>query len=114
MKMVYVQDSRNSSNTQAFHYDYLVTTVPLDILLQMISDPQQSKISRHSKNFVNSRSHIIGIGLSGHPPDYLANKSWIYFPDSDSPFYRVTVLSNYADDMVPNPETQWSLMCEVA
>ena len=114
MKMVHVQDSSNSNNRQAFHYDYLISTAPLDILLQMISDPQKSKVSRNSTHFVHSCSHIIGIGLSGHPPDYLANKSWIYFPDSDSPFYRVTVLSNYADDMVSNPRRQWSLMCEVA
>ena len=79
-----------------------------------MSDPPESKIHRNSTRFVHSHTHIIGIGLSGHPPDFLLNKSWIYFPDSDSPFYRVTVLSNYADDIVPVPGKQWSLMCEVA
>ena len=114
MKVIHVQDSKSSSHTQAFHYDYLVSTAPLDTLLQMISDPQESSTSRNSHTFVHSRIHIIGVGLRGHPPDFIANKTWIYFPDSDSPFHQVTVLSNYADDMVPNTGRHWSLMCEVA
>ena len=57
---------------------------------------------------------MIGIGLTGQPPESLSKKSWMYFPDSDSPFYRITVFSSYSDDHVPMPGKQWSLMCEAA
>ena len=113
MKKVHVQDSKDSTITHTFHYDYLISTAPLDVLLQSISDIQECKVNKNFNNFVHSHTHIVGIGLKGSPPDFLANKTWIYFPDSDSPFHRVTVLSNYGDDMVPMPGKQWSLMCEV-
>ena len=61
-----------------------------------------------------SRTHIMGIGLNGQPPQFLANKSWMYFPDSDSPFYHVTTFSSYSDDHVAMPGNYWSLMCEAA
>ena len=38
----------------------------------------------------------------------------MYFPESDTPFYRVTMFSNYSPFNVPNPGRQWSLMAEVS
>ena len=38
----------------------------------------------------------------------------MYFPESDAPFYRVTVFSGYSKDHVPPSGDYWSLMCEVA
>ena len=38
----------------------------------------------------------------------------MYFPESDCPFYRVTVFSNYSAANVARPGQQWSLMAEVS
>ena len=97
-------------------YDYLISTAPLDCLLSMVedNDPKLTELREISQKFVYSHTHVIGIGLEGQPPPFLSDKSWIYFPDSDSPFYRITVFSNYADDNVPSPGKVWSLMCEAA
>jgi hypothetical protein len=38
----------------------------------------------------------------------------MYFPESSSPFYRVTVFSNYSPNNVARPGEQWSLMAEVS
>jgi hypothetical protein len=38
----------------------------------------------------------------------------MYFPESNSPYYRVTVFSNYSPNNVPQPGNQWSLMAEIA
>jgi hypothetical protein len=46
-------------------------------------------------------------------PDRLREKNWLYFPENDSPFYRVTVFSNYSPHNVPG-NGFWSLMAEVA
>ena len=61
-----------------------------------------------------STSNIIGIGLTGKPPAELTKKCWMYFPESNCPFYRVTVFSNYCPNNVPDINTQWSLMAEVS
>jgi hypothetical protein len=60
-----------------------------------------------------SGTHVIGIGVRGVPPDHLKEKNWLYFPEDNCPFYRVTVFSNYSPNNVPG-EGYWSLMAEVA
>jgi protoporphyrinogen oxidase len=63
--------------------------------------------------FVYSASNIIGVGLKGSPPEKLRTKCWMYFPEDDNPFYRVTVFSNYSPHNAP-PGQYWSLMGEVS
>jgi len=38
----------------------------------------------------------------------------MYFPESSSPFYRVTYLSNYSPEVVPDAATHYSLLAEVS
>jgi hypothetical protein len=38
----------------------------------------------------------------------------MYFPESNAPFYRVTYLSNYSPEVVPDPSTHYSLLAEVS
>ena len=97
-------------------YDYLISTVPLHLLLKMVNDTDETsvKMRKLAKEFVYTHTHVIGIGLKGHAPKLLEGKHWMYFPDSDAPFYRVTVFSGYSKDHVPPSGDYWSLMCEVA
>ena len=37
----------------------------------------------------------------------------MYFPEANSPYYRVTVFSNYSPHNVPSGNESWSLMAEV-
>jgi protoporphyrinogen oxidase len=60
-----------------------------------------------------SSAHIIGVGMKGEPPEKLRTKCWMYFPEDDNPFYRVTVFSNYSPNNAPRGG-YWSLMGEVA
>ena len=57
--------------------------------------------------------HIIGVGLQGAQPETLRKKCWMYFPEASSPYYRVTVFSNYSPRNVPPIDDGWSLMAEV-
>lgn len=52
--------------------------------------------------------------MNGTPPPHLRTKCWMYFPEADCPFYRVTIFSNYSEYHVPIPGQQWSIMCEVS
>jgi protoporphyrinogen oxidase len=62
---------------------------------------------------MRSTTNVVGIGLKGAPPEKLRTKCWMYFPEDDNPFYRVTVFSNYSPNNVP-PGGYWSVMGEVA
>jgi hypothetical protein len=53
---------------------------------------------------------FVGIGVADSCP---STKCWMYFPEPDSPFYRVTYLSNYSPKMTPRGE-YFSLLAEVS
>lgn len=98
-------------NGQIFNYEFLITSIPLSQLVVLIDRPE---IKALPSDFVYSHSNIIGIGLEGRCPNHLASRNWIYFPEDNCPFYRVTVFSNYSPHNVPDPKNNWSLLCEVA
>ena len=96
----------------SFPYDRLISTIPLDQLLRTLTDCRE--LTALASRFVHSSSHVVGIGMTGKPPADLATKCWMYFPEADTPFYRVTAFSNYSPFNVPKPGRQWSLMAEVS
>jgi protoporphyrinogen oxidase len=91
-------------------YDLLISTMPLDTLASMCA-PLALAGARRLKY---STVHVVGIGLAGAPPPDLSTKCWIYYPEASTPFYRLTVFSNYSPDNVPAPDRQWSVMVEVS
>lgn len=91
------------------NYDYLISTMPIDQLLCLTTGIP----AEQNEKFIYSSSNIIGVGLKGEPPEKLKTKCWMYFPEDDNPFYRVTVFSNYSPQNVP-PNNYWSLMGEVS
>ncbi len=93
-------------------YDRLVSTMPLDALLRILSD--RPDLGSLASRFVHSSSHIVGVGFDGPVPDALRTRCWMYFPGADAPYYRATVFSNYSPNNVPRPGAQWSLMAEVS
>jgi protoporphyrinogen oxidase len=92
-------------------YDVLISTLPIDRLVDLAG---LEELREPASRLRYSTSHIIGIGISGKPPEALRKKCWMYFPESNCPFYRVTVFSNYSPRNVPDIDCQWSLMAEVS
>lgn len=88
-------------------YEHLLSTIPLNRLMGLADLSFEGK-------FLSSNSHIIGVGLLGSPPEFLKTKCWIYFPDAEIPFYRLTVFSNYSPYNTPDSKKYWSVMCETA
>jgi len=92
-------------------YDALVSSVPLDRLLQMLAG--EPGLASQADRLVYSSAHIVGLGFAGQPPEALRTKCWMYFSEPQVPFYRATVFSNYSPNNVPRPGEQWSLLLEV-
>ncbi len=92
-------------------YQRLITTIPLDAFVRAsdLFRPLGSAIG----DLKYSSTHVIGVGLTGEPPAALRGKCWMYFPEENCPFYRVTVFSHYSPHNVP-PGAYWSLMAEVS
>jgi protoporphyrinogen oxidase len=92
-------------------YDMLFSTMPLDLLVQAISGEVPSEVRRQASRLRHSGSHIVGVGLGQPAP---SKKCWMYFPEDNSPFYRVTYLSNYSPEVVPDASRNYSLLAEIS
>lgn len=98
-----------TADGQVFDYDVLLSTIPLDDLVASIKNvPGQVRSAARTLHW--SGTHVVGIGID-RPGD--STKNWIYFPESDVPFYRVTYLSNYSPHLTPRPD-QFSLLAETS
>ncbi|HEX3745604.1 MAG TPA: FAD-dependent oxidoreductase [Bryobacteraceae bacterium] len=92
-------------------YDILISTLPLDVLVR---NSDLDALKHAAARLQRSSTNVIGIGLRGTAGAQLSKKCWMYFPESDTPFYRATVFSNYSPNNVPDSRQYWSLMLEVS
>jgi len=104
-KTVHLEDGSSEK------YDQLLTTIPLDRFTEMAG---LDAMAEKAKGLKYSSTHIFGIGLKGKPAPDVEKKCWMYFPEENCPFYRVTVFSNYSPNNVPDINEYWSLMAEVS
>lgn len=99
---------------EIIQYENCLSTLPLTQLVRMIEPQAPAEMLELSSQFLFSSSNIVGLGLKGQPPENLSKKCWMYFPESNCPFYRVTVFSNYSPQNVPDSDQYWSLMTETS
>jgi len=98
------------ANGRRERYDALINTTPLDCFIRKcVSVPDAVRDA--ANDLVHNGGLIVGLGFAGKRVD---PKCWMYFPESNSPFYRVTNFFNYSPYNVPNGdiENYFSLMCE--
>ncbi|MBT3368912.1 MAG: NAD(P)-binding protein [Nitrospina sp.] len=98
-------------NGRQFAYGKLLNTSPLDKFVKDVIKPIQPGIVNAAKLLKHNSVAIFGIGL-----DMIINKktSWMYFPESSCPFYRVTHLHNYSPHITPNSRRYSAFMTEIS
>lgn len=98
------------ANGRKERYDVLINTTPLDCFIQKCVAVPQAVLDA-ARNLVHNGGLIVGLGFAGKRVD---PKCWMYFPESNSPFYRVTNFFNYSPYNVPegDNDSYFSLMCE--
>jgi protoporphyrinogen oxidase len=93
-------------------YDILVSTMPLDLLCKnIIRGDVPENVRDAASKLRHSGGYMVGIGIKQPCP---STKSWMYYPEENCPFYRVTYLSNYSPYMTPDKDTHYSLLCETS
>jgi len=97
---------------QAEHYDILISAMPLDVLCKdvLVGDVPDT-IRSTAAGLRHSSGHMVGVGIKRPCP---STKSWMYFPEDNCPFYRVTYLSNYSPFMTPDKDKFYSRLCETS
>ena len=100
-------------------YDILISAMPLDLLCRDVLRSHKeaaslARIGATASRLKHSSGYMVGIGLKSRAPGEGTpeTKSWMYFPEDNCPFYRVTYLSNYSPYMTPDKDNYYSLLCE--
>lgn len=96
----------------AVEYDVLLNTAPVDILSsQWLTDKNDAMIDAAGRLTHNS-VFVAGVGLDIKEEAERNSRCWMYYPESNSPFYRVTNFHNYSPNNVAKPGEQLAFMCE--
>lgn len=90
-------------------FDYLINTSPINKLMDIITSKKESLLKK-SKMLQHNSIFVVGIGIKGRCPE---DKCWVYFPEKNIPFFRMTYFSNYSPNNVPQGRQCWSIMSEV-
>ena len=98
---------------EEIQYEHLMSTIPLDLFTQRVEGLAPETVQT-AQGLKHSSTNVVGIGLKGRPKESLKTMCWMYFPEYNSPYYRVTVFSNYSPNNVPDIEQNWSLMTETS
>jgi protoporphyrinogen oxidase len=97
---------------QIVQYDDLITAMPLDKLCNdVLNGEVPREIKKATASLRHSGGYMVGVGIKQPCP---STKSWMYFPEDNCPFYRVTYLSNYSPYMTPDKDRYYSLLCETS
>lgn len=92
-------------------YDYLLSTMPMDLLVRSLDGEVPDNVREQADLLRHSGSYIVGVGINQPSP---SKKCWMYFPEKNCPFYRLTYLSNYSPEVVPDASRQYSLLAEIS
>jgi protoporphyrinogen oxidase len=84
----------------ATSYDVLLSTLPVDQLV--LSSVDAPIVVREATGGLSHNGvYVVGVGVNRPTP---SQKCWLYFPEDDAPFYRVTYLSNYSPHIAPDDD----------
>jgi protoporphyrinogen oxidase len=83
-------------------YDALVTTMPLDRLVAAIETCPNS-VRAAATTLRHNGVRVVGVG---YERPLLDERCWMYFPDPDVPFYRVTNFAKYSPANVPQADVE--------
>lgn len=89
-------------------YDILINTSPLDKFIRSVKG-EYRELKENAKHLQKNGILMVGLGFEGCCP---ADKHWVYFPEDNCPFNRVTYFSNYSPNNVPDHARFYSLMTE--
>jgi UDP-galactopyranose mutase len=96
---------------QRVEWECLLNTGPLNRLVRDWIRPASDALHHAAEKLEHNSVFVSGVGVGGvrHDPT-----CWMYFPESNCPFYRVTNFHNYSPNNVAKPGRQMAFMSEVS
>lgn len=101
-KVITLDDGRR------FHYDQLVSTMPLPELVRVIGENAPAHIHSAARGLRHISIRCVNLGIARAN---ITDKHWIYYPE-DSIFHRIFVQGNASPNC--NPPGGFGLTCEIS
>ena len=93
------------------HFDRLISAAPLPALADLLGIEALRGLTGR---LLHTQVQVVCVAVPRPIPPELSQKSWIYCPEDDCCFYRVTPFSNFSRAHTPDPDNWCSFMCEVS
>lgn len=101
--------SLQTTDGETITFDHLLSTGPLDkLLLELINEGNQ-ELRDFAGDLEHNGVHVAGVGVDGMRDD---DTCWMYFPEDNCPFYRLTNFHNYSPNNASKPGKSRALMAE--
>jgi protoporphyrinogen oxidase/glycosyltransferase involved in cell wall biosynthesis len=91
-----------------FHFDTLISTLPLPVLIAAMGDEAPAEIRQAASELRHVSIRCVNLGIAR---PHLSDKHWIYFPE-DTVFHRVFLQGNASPHC--NPPGGFGLTCEIS
>ena len=106
-----------TASGETITYGALLNTGPLDLLIQnqLLGAPDDCREA--AQLLKHNGVHVAGVGVGERPlhEGKRDERCWMYFPEDDCPFYRVTNFHNYAPANVPDSDPhKAAFLCETS
>jgi len=87
---------------QRIRYGRLISTIPLPKLIQLLGETVPSEIQHCTGELKYNSVHTVNLGLEGNNFSMPEPMHWVYFPEEETVFHRISFPSNFSPWMVPN------------
>lgn len=101
------QHSLTLDDGKRISYDYLISTMPLPVLIRLIGEQAPKEVRDAAAGLRNTSVRCVNIGVGR---ENLTEKHWIYYPE-ETIFHRVFVQGNASPNC--NPPGGFGLTCEI-
>ncbi|HEV7620021.1 MAG TPA: NAD(P)-binding protein [Burkholderiaceae bacterium] len=91
-----------------FHYDSLISTMPLPQLVKLIGDEAPAEVKEAARGLQHISVRCVNLGVAR---EKITDKHWIYYPE-DTIFHRIFVQGNASPNC--NPPGGFGLTCEIS
>nr|WP_321259716.1 FAD-dependent oxidoreductase [uncultured Pseudodesulfovibrio sp.] len=109
-------DAKSKKATTAegleIEYETLLNTAPLDMLASQWLTEKNNTVVNAAGKLTHNSVYVAGVGMDIKNDAERNSRCWMYYPESNSPFYRVTNFHNYSPNNVAKPGQQLGFMCE--
>lgn len=96
-------------------YEHLLNTGPLDLLMTELIGTEEERLREAAAGLEHNGVFVGGVGTAPAPGDDIPDgKCWMYFPEDNCPYYRLTNFHNYSPNHTPEPGQGRALMTETS